>query len=697
MRPDSCARVSFAASRTAAAAIGGARRRVFGRQTAPEGVGVRGVSAFVVGWGRPRRCPAGCAGPAGFRLSLRSALSLRRLASLFGLSVLAAGLAGGCLPWTVPTERAVAFVSGSLVRTYGIALTASGPAEVALLPLPRLSLGGVRFTAATGEDTPLAEGGALKLQLNLFALLLGRTEVNTASLEGGTIHLPTRDGDRRWAGPMAQAAALLAPGAPHPRRLTLSRGTVTGLDPRDGRVQTARDVDLMVSWPSWSAEAEIAGAFSWNAVPARFTVSGLRIADLAGGASSPFAATADWPAGSLSAEGEGSLGGRAMDALALSGTASLRTRSLPETLGWMGSDVALSPVIEAFALAGRFEVRDRALLLPSVRVHVGEDRFEGAGSVSLAGARPSIQATLAADSLNLAPLLAETLRLFGADEAPGWSGRSLALRPLTGGDLDLRVSAGRARMGPLAFEDMAASILVQQGGVEAALSRATLQGGLLKGRLGLVPLAADPDKTEVKLQGTFDGLDLGALLVDLGQDRWVFGAARGHFAFEGVGATADALVRHLDGRATVAINGGALAGIDLSDVLHRNGAVAAGALARRNGRTAFEHASLTLQVVDGIGEIVDATLRTPALTGALSGALVLPERRVETRAQLLPRAAADGSTRPGPSYAIVGPWDAVTVRKAAPEAGDGLTSGSLRTSTTSRKPDLPAAARAYAP
>ncbi|SFG76837.1 AsmA family protein [Methylobacterium gossipiicola] len=617
--------------------------------------------------------------------------------SLFGLGALAAGLAGGCLPWTVPTQRAAAFVDRSVARAYGVILTASGPAEVALLPLPRLSLGGVRLTATTGDDRPLAEGGTLKVQLNLFALLLGRTEVNTASFEGGTIHLPTRDGDDRWTEPMARAARLLVPGAAHPRRLALSRGTVTGLDPRDGRVQTARDVDLTVSWPGWSAAADIAGAFVWNAVPTRFTLSGVRIADLAGGGSSPFTATADWPAGSLSAEGEGSFG-PSSDPLALTGSVDLRTRSLPETLAWMGSDVALSPMIESIAVAGRFEVRNRTVLLPSIRVHLGEDRLEGAGSISLSGKRPAIQATLAADSLNLAPLLAETLRRFDDDDtdAPHWSGRSLALRPLMGGDLDLRVSAGLGRMGPLVVEDLAASVLVHPGGVEAALSRATLRGGLVKGRLGLVPVAADPEKTEIRLQGAFDGLDLGSLLVDLGRDRWVFGAARGQFAFEGVGATADTLMRHLDGRATLAINGGALVGIDLSDVLHRNGAVAAGALARRNGRTAFEQAGLTLRLVDGIGEIVDATLRTPALTGALSGTLVLPERRIETWAHLMPRAAGDGSVRLGPSYAIAGPWSAITVRKVFLDAGDALGPASLRMPAAG-KATLPAAVGAYAP
>ncbi|TXM75305.1 AsmA family protein [Methylobacterium sp. WL69] len=632
--------------------------------------------------------------------SARSAQSLRRLVPLLGLGAVAAGLAGACLPWTVPTQRAVAFVGGPLAQSYGIALTASGPAEVALLPLPRLSLGGVRFAATAGDAAPLAEGGALKLQLNLFALLAGRIEVNTASLEGGTVSLPTRDDDPRWAAPRAQAARLVEPGSAHPRRLTLSQVTVTGRDPRDGRVQTAQEVDLTVSWPSWSAQVDVAGAFRWNAVPARFTLTGLRVANLATGARSPFAATADWPAGSLSVEGEGSLGSGSPDGgLALTGSASLRTRSLPETLGWVGGDLALSPMIEAFALAGAFEVRDRTLLLPSLRLDVGDNRFEGAGSVALAGGRPAIQATLAAETLNLAPLVAETLRLFGLDEAEaaGWSGRSLALHPLTGGDLDLRVSAGGARMGPLLFEDVAASVLVRRGGIEAALSRATLQGGLVKGRLGLTPAADDPRRTEVRLQGAFDSLDLGAVLVDLGQDRWVFGAARGQVALEGAGTTPDVLMRHLDGRATLAVDGGALAGIDLADVVHRNGTPAAGALARRNGRTAFEHAGLTLRVVDGVGEIADGVLRTSALTGTLTGAVVLPERRFEARAQLLPRAAADGTARPGPTYAIAGPWDAVVVRKAAPEDGGGLTStGALRPGPGGR-PGLPAAARAYAP
>jgi AsmA protein len=147
-------------------------------------------------------------------------------------------------------------------------------------------------------------------------------------------------------------------------------------------------------------------------------------------------------------------------------------------------------------------------------------------------------------------------------------------------------------------------------------------------------------------------------------------------------------------------------------VIHR-GKPAPGALARRNGRTPFERAGITLRFADGIGEIGEGYLKASTLTASLRGQVSLIERRFQARAELAPRVAASltgvgEAPRAGALFEIAGPWDAVSIRPArrdetVPDLGSrgesSLKGGPVPTPEVLRLPPagLPAAARAYAP
>ncbi len=161
------------------------------------------------------------------------------------------------------------------------------------------------------------------------------------------------------------------------------------------------------------------------------------------------------------------------------------------------------------------------------------------------------------------------MKLFEDGTAP------VSLEPLSRGDLDLRISASEGQVGPLTVGDLAASILVRDAAVEVALNRARLRDGVLKGRL-ILTSGADPTETEMKAQGGFDRIDLGGLMSDLGSARWVSGPLQGQFNLESHGRHAAGLVAGIAGRASIAIEGGALSGLDLTDVIHRNGGLAPG-------------------------------------------------------------------------------------------------------------------------
>lgn len=628
-------------------------------------------------------------------------MPLRRLASLSGLGLLAAAFAGACMPWSVAEPGLKRFVARELARSYGVALRAEGPVEVALLPLPRLGFSGVRLNAGDSDGPALAEGGTLSLQLNLLALLAGRIDVNTLALDGATIRMPAGPADTRWAEPLRLLEARLdMDGTSHPRRISLVRVTATGSDPRDGTPQTARDIDLSLSWPLWSAQAEVTGSFRWNEGPARFTVAGLRIPDLLGGRASPLTLSASWAAGSLAVEGEGAMRD---GSLKLTGRGSFATRSLPETMTWAGGAVTLAPFVERFGLDGSFEMDGRRLLLPSVRVSVGSNVLEGAGSVAFDRDRPAVQATLAAESLNLAPLLAETMRMLGLDPAEdgdaSGAGRSLALAPLTGADFDLRLSAGTARIGPIRGEDVAASVLVRPGQIEASLNRASLGGGTLKGRLALQTAGSDPAVTEVKAQSAFDGLDLGAVLGDLGQDERILGRVQGQFLAQSSGATARELLARMDGHAAFGVEGGTLIGLDLAEIAQRQRAPI-----RRGGRTSFERASLSLRVTGGVMEIVEGAMEGSALSASLRGAVSLPDRRCAAVADVVARAPVVGAPRLRPAqFRIDGPLSDLAVRPVPATSDPDPRDGSVPAPNALRQPagapatQLPPTARAFAP
>ncbi|SFL17008.1 AsmA family protein [Methylobacterium pseudosasicola] len=559
------------------------------------------------------------------------------LLALAGLTL--AGL--GLRDWPVDGRRAMTFAGGAL-DDYGLTLTAEGPARLTLLPLPRLSLGPVRVAAGPTGST-LAEGGSLTIDLDPLGLLAGRAALGGLRLEGASL---SPDAEA-WSVPLAQLSARMRSGATQrPRWLTVTGARIAGGD-------EARDIDIDLAWPFWSASAEARASLTWRGVPTRIALTHLRPADIVQGLATPFTAAVTWPDGNLAVDGTASPPPKGGALPVLAGRARFESRALPETLAWLGHDAPLSSLAGAFSLDGRFETSDRSVSWPSLRVGLGDDVLEGAGAVTFGpGAVPrlSVQATLAAETLNLAPLIGDVIKLFDAEAAP------LALAPLTKGDLDLRLSAAESRVGPFQVQDLAASILVRDAALEVAVNRARLQDGTLKGRLTLAS-AEDPAETEVRMQGSLDRVDVGALLGEIGGGRWMSGPLQGQVTLEGSARDSAGLLAHLGGRATLAIDGGTISGLDLAEVVHRNGAVPAGALARRNGRTAFERAAITLRFSDGIGEFAESGLRGPSVGANLQGQVSLPGRRIEARGDLALR-AADPSR--GLLFEVSGPWDAPT-------------------------------------
>ncbi|WP_043749681.1 AsmA family protein [Methylobacterium nodulans] len=565
--------------------------------------------------------------------------------------------AAACQSWTVATPAARAFVGRHLARAYGLTFEAQGPTTLALLPAPRLRFQHVRVL---NGGRLLAESRSLEVQLGLGALLTGQAEAAALTLAGTRLVLP--EDDDRWAGPLARLTARLADGARPLRRLSVTEGRITAGESGSDRLG---DLTLSVSWPRAGAGLDLSGRFSWRGVPTHVVFAAARPLDLAMGTPSPVRATIAWPSGSLDLDGTGSWQGGP----ALAGEGRFTTRALSETLAWVGARAPLAPALGRVTLEGRFEARPDTLAMPSLRLVLADTVLDGAGAATLGpDGRLALSGTLAAERLDLSALLPGRAEAGSAD-AP------LALAPWTGGDLDLRVSAAAARIGPLQAEDVAAGLLVRAGAVEASLGRATLQGGTVKGRAVLVD--AGSAGLEAKLQGTADRVDLGSLLTDLGLARPILGRVQGSLALDAAGADLAEMTRRVGGRVSVTVDDGEIAGVALAETPGAEPAL------RRGGRLPFERAQVTLGLSAGLGEITQGQIRTASSALTLRGRVVLPEQRfaaeVEPSARD-PLRSAEG--RPA-RYELAGPWGAPRLRLLSPPRP--------------ASPALPAAASAYAP
>jgi AsmA protein len=571
----------------------------------------------------------------------------RRVVLIIALVALAL-LATAVAPWTLSRDGVVASVTQQLLKGYGASLEVRGRSTLAILPVPRVKFDDVTLVAADRSVT--AQGGTLRGELRLLPLLLGRVELAEVGLSHSKIAI---DGQFSRFLDWAQAFAVLKEKATKGslvRRLVVTASSVRWSEDWDGSFD---DVGLVFSWPDTSESLEVAGWTVWRGERVEISQAAISPAVLATGQPSPFTLTLAAPMGRVTAKGEALLGSDPR----ITGETSIEARSVRDFSRWSGLDLPLGSLVRGLSVSGEFLADRRRVTWPSVAVTLGSDTLDGTLAVRFDSERPLVTGTLAAGRLDLTDFVVPFMQ---ARTPSGlWSGDELAAgRAGMGGDLDLRLSATDGRIGRVKLKDMATSVLVRPGRIEVSLGRADLHEGTVKGRL---TLATANKVTDLKLQGTFDNIDLGPTLIDLGNPRWITGTAQGSFAIEGSGRTAVELVRQTHGRASIMVKKGELVGIGLETALRRvEKQPLSGSLEWKGGRTPFDRAAATVTVGSGIGEVSDGILSTPAMRTALTGRVSLVDRSLNMRAEVSPTPAG-APTSPLIQFDVTGGWDDVAI------------------------------------
>jgi AsmA protein len=316
-------------------------------------------------------------------------------------------------------------------------------------------------------------------------------------------------------------------------------------------------------------------------------------------------------------------------------------------------------------VAGEVAIGAGEIGFPQLRLTFNGAPLDGAVMFRRDGARPSLRATLAGDTLDLSPFLPPPGSPRGR-----WPLDPADIDALKSADIDLRLSASALRLDTIRLGDVAVSLLTGPEKIEVALSRATLNGGVVKGRAAL---ASTPTGSDLRLQASMAQLDLGNLLASLGQPRSVTGVAQGQAALEATGAEPEDWLRSLSGRAAILVRTGEVSGVSLAEGLRQSDERPGGITAWRGGRTAFQQAQLSLNLSGGVAEIQDGTLDGASSHTSLQGQVSLTEGKVALRARTVPPL---DSARESPAFVldVDGRWDsprivssvAALIQSAAP-------------------------------
>ena len=575
--------------------------------------------------------------------------ALKRLGFVL-LAVLAAGAGVLLAASFFISADAVRQQAMSEIRTVtGLNPILRGASTVTLFPSGKVSFADVVLGDA---KRPALIAERLTARLRFFPLLIGRVEIADVSLERPTIVIELdANGQSNWSGlieslarsqkPTQQLAAF--------SEMRIDNGTVV-LRAEGRKIdEILHNVDLSLAWPSISKSFGATGRFVWHDEPMATSIT---LADfpaaLAGNRTGLKLRVAGAP---IKAAFEGAISVK--PTLRIEGTVAADTASLRDALIWVGQQPLPGGGFGHFAIKAQTSVAGGSIGLSGVNVELDGNSAEGVLTFATDGLQ-TLQGTLASDTLNLTPYIS-TVRLLTANQLE-WNSGHIRLDGLSGIDFDLRLSAANVVLSSAKIGRTAIGANLRGGHLVVTVGEAQAYDGVIKGSVALAIFESGMD---IKSQLQFTDVDLESCLGQLFGLRRLEGKGNISLAVEGSGESVLAVTRTLNGTAGLTGANGALAGINIEQLLRRlERRPLSGGGEFRSGRTSYDKMTVALKITQGIVNVEDMKVEGAAVRLALVGSASIPERELDLKgtASLVAPAKPGAATFELP-FIVQGSWN----------------------------------------
>lgn len=563
--------------------------------------------------------------------------------ALLGLIALALAAA----PWTVSQDAQIDAISREIAASGQARLISHGRSVFAMLPRPHIRIYDVELRDVDGAADVSAS--SLRVDLGLAGLFSRRLSAARIEASDATVTLDLA----RIHGLGLLASTGAGEVAARNARILIRRAGEEELqvfaDQCDGRIDFSRAGGAL----SVNGACSLAGLEGLGE-PVHFALWAAAADRLPAGEESPITLTAESEGFDLNLQGVAALGGRPR----FHGGVAAKGDSLAAVASWFGLALPLPGRYGAFTVKGEASFENAALALSPLALSIDGNGLEGVATARFDGPRPAFAATLAGSEVNFDPMFVDAPALLSAGQ---WNHEIFRASSLSAADLDLRLSASRARLGELAATNLALSAILKNGRLDLSLAGASAYSGRVTAR---AVIAENEAGIDLRGSARLEKLDSAAVLWDMFHRQLLAGPTSATLSFETSGASFAELANRLDARGDFAVEDGELYGLDLALAFRRleRQPLSAG-LELRSGRTGFTRLSAKFNVVQGLAEIEEGVIADPRFTVYFSGRAQLAERSLDVHA-LAERAAAEGSPLQL-GFSLTGGFDDVTL---APDA-----------------------------
>ncbi len=498
-----------------------------------------------------------------------------------------------------------------------------GGANVSLFPFGSVSFADVVLGDA---KRPALTAERLTARLRFFPLLLGRVEIADVALERPTIAVDLEgNGKSNWSG-LIEALTRSQTTDTHRvaafSEMRIDNGTVVVQGKEHKLDETLSGVEFSLAWPSISKSFGATGRFIWHDEPLDVTATlGDFPAALAGNRTGMKLRIAGKQ---IKAAFEGAISVK--PTLKIEGTLAADTASMRDALIWAGQQPMPGGGFGHFTIKAQTNVMGGTISLSNVNVELDGNSAEGVLTFATDG-RKTLQGTLASETLDLTPYVS-TVRLLTANQRE-WNNARITLDGLSGIDLDLRLSAANVVLSNAKLGRTAIGANLRGGQLVVTVGEAQAYNGVIKGSLTLANFQTGVD---VKSQLQFTDVDLESCLGQLFGLHRLEGKGNLAFAVEGSGDSVLAVTRTLTGTASLTGQNGALAGLNVEQLLRRlERRPLSGGGEFRSGRTPFEKIAMTLKIDKGTVTVEGVNIEGSAVRLVLAGSASIPARELDLK------------------------------------------------------------------
>jgi AsmA protein len=581
---------------------------------------------------------------------LTAATGLKRLAIAVAAMVAAAFVTLVALSFLIPATSVRDAVAKEIHAVTGLDPIFRGDISVSLFPSGTVNFRNVLLgDDRTGESAVVAD--QLSARLRYFPLLVGRIEIADVTLVRPTITVKFAPGGQsNWSGLIESLAHALAPDpdrAASFSEIGIHDGTVVVNDAGKGFVERLEDVDFQVAWPSISRSFGATGHFVWHDQPIEASLTLSDFLAALTGERSGVKVRVSGPPLQLAFDGAASY----QPTLKIEGTLGVESSSLRDAMYWTGGRKLPFGGFGHFALKAQSTVGGGLVSLSNVNVELDGNTAEGVLTLSTDGRR-TVEGTLAADKLDLTPYISG-VRLLATNES-NWDQLPISLDGLSDVNLDLRLSAATIKIASAQLGHTAVAANMSDGKLDIKIAESQAYGGVIRGSVGL---ASDNGGVQATSRVQFVDVDLESCLGQMFGLHRLIGHGNLTLNLDGAGASVLAVTNTLNGTASLNAHDGALAGIDVEQLLRRlERRPLSGNGDFRTGRTPFDQLALKLKIENGVVAVEDMHVDGPAVRLAVAGQASVPMRDLDLKgvATLVSSDTANEFDLP---FVVQGRWD----------------------------------------